>query len=81
MKLQELMAQPADIEQQIATEKATQLAACLERAVGVFTEVGMTEAEAADALIARFNKGLRKAKRAPRSVAPAMWARVSEPGT
>ena len=68
MSIQELMAQRAEIDRQIAESKANQLADCVLRALAVFTTAGFTQSEAADVLIARFNRNLRKAKKPARNV-------------
>lgn len=81
MTLTELMAQRAELDRQIKAEKNARLADCVSRALAVFTEDGFTQGEAADLLIARFNRNLRKAKKPVAKTVAAKYRQVSGSAT
>jgi len=76
MSIRDLMAQRAEIDRQIAAEKASRLADCVQRALAVFTDAGFTQSEAADVLVARFNRNLRKTKKPAANPVAAKYQQV-----
>lgn len=82
MSLPELLAQRAELDRQIAAEKAARFDEVVEHIINVIDDAGMPLDEIASALITRANKRIRKAKSAAKvSKAPAKYRHTDGPET
>lgn len=74
MYLPDLLAQRAELDKQIAEQKAIKMAEVADRALAVFTDEGISKAEAVAYLISKYGRSARKA---PKTKAAAKYRQVS----